>query len=320
MHDGRVKLRANGALRGEERDRSSEGAATDAETRRTRMLRRAAIALGLSLITACGSLIGFEDGYTTNAPDPGVGGGAGDGGAATEGGAGGAGGGGGQGGDGAACAHALCEPGAPLDAECDPCVADVCAQYPYCCTGGWDPTCVDLALKSCTGLSCCGDGRCLGETCAGCAEDCGTCSCGHPLCYTGDPLVAADCFTPCVQEVCDALPKCCLDFGWDIDCTNKAVSICPDADCITQVCSTNPGCCAEGGAWDLDCVSAVGAQCSTSCNCGHDPCDPGPALVGTCDPCVAAACTADKYCCDAVNGYWDPLCVSYVLTVCGTEC
>lgn len=47
------------------------------------------------------------------------------------------------------CSHDPCAQGVPLDAECDPCVAQVCASAPACCTEAWDADCVQLAEASC---------------------------------------------------------------------------------------------------------------------------------------------------------------------------
>jgi hypothetical protein len=281
------------------------------------MARRAAVAVALALGTACGSLLGFEDGYTVS-PDAGSGGGPGQ---AGEGGAGGSdsGGAGGEGGI-EACAHPLCEPSiGALDAACDPCVAQVCETTPYCCDNSWDPECVARAVMVCD-LDCCGDLRCLAETCTSCPGDCGDCACGHTVCTAGTPLAAADCFAPCGMEICAMRSDCCTDYGWTIECTELAVQICGAATCITDVCADNPSCCDSAGGWTASCVATVTQQCETACDCIHDPCVPGQALVATCDPCVAAACEVDPFCCNASGGYWDPLCASYVLTVCGSKC
>ena len=38
----------------------------------------------------------------------------------------------------AKCVHDLCTWGDPLEATCDPCVAEVCAADAFCCESGWD--------------------------------------------------------------------------------------------------------------------------------------------------------------------------------------
>ncbi|MEJ7734373.1 MAG: hypothetical protein WKG00_34900 [Polyangiaceae bacterium] len=281
------------------------------------MARRAAVAMALALGTACGSLIGFEDGYTTAPPDAGTGGEAGHGGdGATGGGGGGGAGGGGQGGE-VACAHELCVLGNELDAACDPCVATVCEKNAFCCENGWEPDCVAAAADLCD-FDCCGDGRCLAETCTTCPEDCGACPCAHPVCTAGVALDASQCFQPCGDEVCGAMPECCGEYGWTIECTELTLTLCPVDTCITAVCDDDPSCCSTG--WTASCVglaSQKDAACATDCGCAHPPCITGPALAATCDPCVAAACEADPFCC---NTFWDLLCASYVQSICGSKC
>ncbi|NUQ77536.1 MAG: hypothetical protein HUU21_28695 [Polyangiaceae bacterium] len=51
------------------------------------------------------------------------------------------------------CAHDVCTEGAPLAANCDPCVTIVCAFDSVCCTGSWDFLCVAEATSFC-GVSC----------------------------------------------------------------------------------------------------------------------------------------------------------------------
>ena len=54
----------------------------------------------------------------------------------------------------AACAHALCETGDPLDATCNDCAADVCQADPLCCSSQWDATCVGLVDTICENTTC----------------------------------------------------------------------------------------------------------------------------------------------------------------------
>ncbi|HSC87894.1 MAG TPA: hypothetical protein VLC09_11510, partial [Polyangiaceae bacterium] len=50
-----------------------------------------------------------------------------------------------------ACSHGFCTAGAALDDECDGCVNSVCGTpgFEYCCTSGWDASCVEHAKRSC---------------------------------------------------------------------------------------------------------------------------------------------------------------------------
>lgn len=47
------------------------------------------------------------------------------------------------------CAHGLCYTGDPLNSQCDPCVATVCASDPWCCSTSWDDQCIDEAISWC---------------------------------------------------------------------------------------------------------------------------------------------------------------------------
>ncbi len=65
--------------------------------------------------------------------------------------------------------------GAPLDASCSDCAADICHVYPSCCTNNWDRDCARMAKAHC-GQNCydmCGNVMCeLGEDVNNCAVDC----------------------------------------------------------------------------------------------------------------------------------------------------
>jgi hypothetical protein len=49
-----------------------------------------------------------------------------------------------------ACAHDVCQSGAALSAQCDPCVATVCASDAHCCSTTWDTASIDEATSWCT--------------------------------------------------------------------------------------------------------------------------------------------------------------------------
>jgi hypothetical protein len=221
------------------------------------------------------------------------------------------------------CAHPLCEQGDPLRPGCDPCVDMVCERDPFCCENNWDDICIGEADGIC-GLGCCGDGQC-NETCESCPEDCGDCPpgapCAHSVCEVGvnggEPLSTAECFDPCVQQVCAAMPSCCMGSppAWDDACTRQAHMLCGADPCVTAVCQAMPECCTTG--WTMACVNLAGMTCGASCDCAHSICDNGPPLVGTCDPCAQALCTVDPYCCE---NDWDQICVGEVETICGIDC
>jgi hypothetical protein len=54
--------------------------------------------------------------------------------------------------------HGMCNPGGPLSASMDPCVATICASDAFCCNFLWDPACVakvpTMCGKSCTNYTC----------------------------------------------------------------------------------------------------------------------------------------------------------------------
>ncbi|WP_437593948.1 hypothetical protein [Sorangium sp. So ce1000] len=66
--------------------------------------------------------------------------------------------------------------------------------------------------------------------------------------------------------------------------------------------------------WYIDNVRVVGEAAST---CAHAACEEGGPLDPGCDPCVAAICAMDPFCCQAG---WDWACVDEVGMVCGETC
>jgi cysteine-rich repeat protein len=92
----------------------------------------------------------------------------------------------------------------------------------------------------------------------------------------------------------------------------------------------------EGGSDCGDGINQAGEECDDGNNingdgceanctfapddCSHDVCTTGEALVNGCNSCVAAVCAADDFCCDAINGSWDTLCVEEVFQECGISC
>src|SRR5690606_25347928 len=99
-------------------------------------------------------------------------------------------------GGGEQCAHPICQTGAALDASCDPCAADLCAQDPYCCNTEWDATCVGEVTAIC------------GQSCTAARhEDPEPSTCSHPICATGIAL-ASTCES-CTAELCEHDPYCC---------------------------------------------------------------------------------------------------------------
>jgi len=241
---------------------------------------------------------------------------------------------------GSGCAHSPCEVGDPLAQGCEACVDTVCAEDPYCCSDYWDNQCIAEADQLC-GTDCCGNGDCEGQTCDACPADCGECVCGddncegedcstcaddcgvcpscpHSVCSAAGPLSTNDCREACVAQVCAQQASCCgggNESGWSVPCQELAISLCGVDPCVQAVCNAQPSCCSSG--WNQSCVNQAESLCSTQCNCAHSLCDSGGALSPSCDPCVAAVCQADPYCCDSD---WDGVCVGEVGSVCGIVC
>ena len=79
-----------------------------------------------------------------------------------------------------------------------------------------------------------------------------------------------------------------------------------------------PDALADGGACAP--LAEATTSCGTKVDCDNDACSEGPGgqpLAAGCDPCVAAVCGADPYCC---NNDWDGICIGEVGTLCGVQC
>jgi len=123
-----------------------------------------------------------------------------------------------------ACAHDICEAGVDLHSGCDPCVGDICAGDPYCCTVEWDDACIEQVLTVC------GD-----PTCAS--------ACSHSPCDVGIPIDST--CSSCTAQVCFQDPACCTT-DWDSACVFEAEQICgikcePGADMCSNATPISPG-------------------------------------------------------------------------------
>jgi hypothetical protein len=163
----------------------------------------------------------------------------------------------------------------------------------------------------------CGDGQCDGEDCGSCPDDCGVCAdCPHSVCVVGAALDRNVCRDACVTQTCAQEASCCMgNPGWNADCSLLASSLCGADACVTSVCADMPSCCTSG--WTQACVDAATMKCSTGCNCAHSICQTGDKLDPGCNPCAAALCQADPYCC---NTNWDGICAGEVGSICGINC
>jgi hypothetical protein len=257
-------------------------------------------------------------------------------------------------GNGNACAHPRCEIGDPLDADCHPCVEDICAVDSFCCDVYWDGLCVSevetVCGKQCNNKNKCGDGTCQGnEDCSTCPTDCGFCpaQCGNLWCELGE-----DC-NNCAQD-CGACPFCGDGWcNWGVeDCNNcsqdcGACPVCGDGVCTwdetCDTCSQDCGACSVCGdavcSWDEGCWSCAQdcGACSVcgdgTCSAGYESCDScpqdcttcscndecvvGPPQMSSCSPCVALVCAQDMFCC---NYQWDQVCIIEAQSLCGLTC
>lgn len=112
------------------------------------------------------------------------------------------------------CAHDKCVTGTNLASGCEPCVTQICAVDPYCCSTSWDSLCVSRVRTTCNSLKC--------------DEAKGTCP--HTLCTTG---VSSQPFTNgcdsakanCVSAIC-AVDSFCCTTDWDSICAGEVSSVC----------------------------------------------------------------------------------------------
>jgi hypothetical protein len=90
-------------------------------------------------------------------------------------------------------------------------------------------------------------------------------------------------------------------------------------ECIASVCAVDSFCCE--GSYDELCVSiaeqSAACGCAPAASCVHDVCAEGDWLDPACDPCAAAVCEVDGFCCTTA---WDGTCVGRVAELCGTTC
>jgi hypothetical protein len=158
-------------------------------------------------------------------------------------------------------------------------------------------------------------------------------ACSHDVCEAGAALDPG-CST-CATTVCDVDAFCCEVF-WDRVCVQEAETMCGDTctgcshdlcaqgeplestcdACAAIVCEDDPFCCST--SWDARCITESIQWCAQECaECTHDLCQAGGPLSTTCDPCVAAVCAEDAYCCATS---WDDRCVAATADVCGLSC
>ena len=198
---------------------------------------------------------------------------------------------------------------------------DTCTvNGPRDCTTCADGCCQDAFYQDCQYVGGCGDGKCSGETCYTCLEDCSaTCptACGDGVCVAGESCYGIG---SCPE------PACAPEPGVEVSCANgqdddcDLLTDCRDPDCVipcgglpcvpnaTQSCSTGlvgicgPGtrtCNAQGTGYG-SCVQNQQAQTETiaagTCNNGlDDDCDgatdAADAGCQTCTPNSTQSCS-----------------------------
>ncbi len=192
---------------------------------------------------------------------------------------------------------------------------DVCPEEAAPCDGDGacedGETCMGCAAD-CGACVACGDGQCVqGENCEACPGDCGSCDgCGDGLCKLGE-----DC------EVCPQDCACAVcgdgDCGWDENCGTCEADCgvcqtgCGDFVCdVLENCEGCPGDCGACGAVCGDGVCEVEEDClgcEQDCGACAAVCDNGvcefgedcagcPGDCGVCEVCGDDVCAQNEWC------------------------
>ncbi len=234
-----------------------------------------------------------------------------------------------------------------LDNDCNGMIDDGNPEGGGACNTGMAGVCL-TGVEQCEAgaLNCVPDVAASPEVCNGLDDDCdGTPDDGNPgggnACVTGMPGICGSGTNTCTggavvctQNVPAAAVETCGN-GLDDDCNGTPDDGCgcpftlcespglpqvPGCDpCVDQVCAVDAFCC--NSQWDGICVGQVQTVClqadCISPACAHLVCDAGLLLDAACDPCVAAVCANDPFCC---SNQWDGLCVGGVATQCLLTC
>jgi len=207
------------------------------------------------------------------------------------------------------------------------CCEAICLTDAFCCDSRWDSLCAQMAT----------------QICGPCQRVCGFIDPANPnarLCsIVHTQPGCSDAF--CCDNVCFFDPTCCVS-RWDFACVEAAIATCalsPDPNinlicsnatgsciithatpgcsdpCCGQVCTLDPLCCeADGGGWDLDCVTAAEELCTDCGDIRAGSCSYPHGTPGCIDrECCIAVCAVDPPCCTAE---WDVFCVAGTNTIC----
>ena len=197
------------------------------------------------------------------------------------------------------------------------CCDEVCYFDNFCCSVGWDFTCVEAARAICA----------IGNS----PEINATCSTALGSCFV--PHKGPGCSdAACCVAVCNNDPLCCdaANNQWDETCSQRAAMLCNgcgdidsgscfyphgtpsclDRECCNNVCDVDPSCCTS--QWDIFCVLNAGTLCvDTGISCG-DP-RTRPCAVASYLPacenqdCCQLICGLDPTCCSRA---WDETCAA----------
>ena len=184
------------------------------------------------------------------------------------------------------CCNKYCDNGICMGQGCTPLGAACDNIQPCCSDGSLDVQCLPSGTKSyCTPTSC----LTLDVPCA-----------------PGSQIACCD------GLVCDPTRHTC-----GIQCGNAGSQCDKDGQCCSKTCKPDGTCDCHDGACTTDdeCCSGkcIGFACAPSCkpvDTGHDACSVGGPLDVNNDPCAAAVCASDEFCCCLG---WDELCVASAL-------
>jgi hypothetical protein len=234
-----------------------------------------------------------------------------------------------------------CQHGRSVGKECrnpsDEKACTLCRERLAECKGGGDAATCDAEFSVCKAfLMTRGDvaRRCTADAAPAPEVACGVCQKDYALCVSEvegetSPDTCSTKFGQCMEANALGQGQCAIPSGSDgcelcnehhQDCVAAGSSDCDarfDA-CTTSIasgvtCEPSSG---EGGAGGSSSTSTSGSGGGTAA-CSHDVCEYGAPLDYGCEPCVAAVCDEDPFCCDMLEGQWDYYCTDSAAIHCG---